>query len=196
MLALGFGDWTFWEAYSPPNYLGPQRVTFDGLNKLILINEGETDIDFRVDVYSAWKEWLKDPNHINAGFVLALSVTGGDPLPGNRSLGTTFFLENGWKMRTWEGDHELTVTGNFFSRDGSPAFVPTELPWTITINLNTSTLVETITPETSLSTGDITSIAGATATEVWDEVIDTNKGENARTKLRKVASKGQDIALS
>lgn len=192
MLALNFGDWVFWEEYDPPRYLGSQKVTFDGPNKLILVNHGELELDYRVDVYSAWKEWLKDPNHINTKYAFALSVTGGDPLPGDRKLGTTYFLENGWKMRTWEGDHELTVNGNFFTRDGSSAFVSTLMPWTITVNLNTSTLVETIVPETSISEGDIESISDG----VWDEVIDVPKDQTARDKLKKIATKAQDIALA
>lgn len=213
MLALGFGDWVFWDAYDPPSFLGPQKVTFDGTNKLILVNEGEIELDFKVDVYSAWKEWLKDPNHTNTRYAPALSVVGGDPLPGSRALGTTYFLENGWRMRTWEGDHSLTVNGNFFTRTGDPIFVPTLNPWTITINLNTSTLVETIVPDTNLNETDLGNIAtnvwntdienGNTALEilngldsdVWNYIIDANKNQAAKEKLRKIATKTQDLAL-
>jgi hypothetical protein len=162
MLTNNFADWTFWAPYDPPRFLGQQKVTFDGPNRLILVNAGETSIDFREDVYSAWKEWLRDPNHKeNGGYSPAISVTGGDPLPGSRQLGTTYFLENDWRMRTWEGDHSLTVTGNIFTRSGIPVFVPTLLPWTITINLNTSTLVETLLAESAVSAADIASILAA-----------------------------------
>ena len=215
MLALNYGDWTFWEAYNlPNNFLGVQKVTFDGPNRLILVNSGVTELDFKEDVYSGWKEWIKDPNHLeNAGYAPAISVVGGDPLPGSRQLGSTFFIENEWKMRTWEGDHSLTVTGNVFSRDGTPIFVNTLLPWTITINLNTSTLVETIVPETSISEGDKSAIAQQVWNEtingsesaldillsipadVWDEIIDATKNQTAREKLQKIATKSQDIAL-
>jgi hypothetical protein len=220
MLALGFADWAFWEAYAPPNFLGEQKVVFDGVKKLILVSYGVTELDFRIDVYSAWKEWQKDPNHVNAAYVEAITVVGGQPLPGNRALGSTFFLTNGWRMRTWEGDHSLTVTGNFFTTEGDPAFVKTLLPWTITVNLNTSTLVETIIPQTSLSEGDVTTIVdavwnttlqdsstalavlnsivtdiGQIPASVWDEIIDGTKNQSAREKLRKIATKTQDIAL-
>lgn len=214
MLALGFADWTYWEAYNPPQFLGAQKVTFDGFQKLILINEGETEINFRVDVYSAWKEWVKEPNHINAAFEPAIIAIGGDPLPGDRALGTTFFLENGWRMRTWEGSHALTVTGNVFTREGDPLFVPTLAPWTITVNLNTSTLVETILPSISLGEADVeaigvevwntdldgetagTRITNNNANNVWDTVIDEGKNQTARDKLKKIATKTQDIALT
>ena len=222
---FNYGNWQFWGDYNPPLYLGEQKVTFDGFNKIIIVNEGITELDFRVDVYSAWKEWTQDPNQVNAKWEQALDVIGGDPLPGDRVLGTTFFLENGWRMRTWEGDHSLTVTGNVFTREGEPIFVPTLNPWTITINLNTSTLVETILPALSLDAGDIAGIADAvwaevlsgtaagtrlveladavaasntslTATEVWSYIIDTGKNQAAGDKLKKIATKTQDLALS
>jgi len=220
MLALGYGDWTFWNEYNPPLYLGQQKVTFDGINKLILINNGEIDIDFRVDVYSAWKEWIKDPHHINSKFEEAITVVGGDPLPGNKVLGSTFFITNGWRMRTWEGTHALTVTGNIFTSEGDPIFVPTIDPWNITINLNTSTLVEALIPETSIGVNDIAAIVDGVwnstlqdsstglsilnslvadlseiPDNVWDEIIDATKNQTAREKLRKIATKTQDIAL-
>jgi hypothetical protein len=141
MLALGFANWTFWEAYDPASGIfGAQKVTFDGPNKLILINDGVMDIDFRIDVYSNWKEWsLTD---INAKFLSALSVVGGDPLPGARILGSTFFLENGWRIRSWDGDHILTITGNVFTREGEDPVLPSLGNNKITVNFNTSTLVE------------------------------------------------------
>lgn len=211
---FNYGNWQFWSGYDPSNGLfGNQKVTFDGPNKIIIVNEGVTELDFRIDVYSAWKEWILDPTQINAKWEEAVSAVGGDPLPGNRLLGTSYFLENGWRMRTWEGDHELTVTGNAFTREGDSLFVPTLNPWTITINLNTSTIVETILPETSLTAGDISSIAAAVWAEqisgtdtavdlllaipdnVWDEIIDVDKNYTAREKLKRIATKIQDIAL-
>lgn len=137
MLIFNFGEYYFWDEF-------PAKVTFDGVNKLILVNDGETELDFRNDVYSAWKEWKQEPNQENGKYLEAVSVVGGDPLPGNRVLGSTFFLENGWRMRTWEGDHILTITGNVFTREGDDPFVDTITDVKVTINLNTSTLVETI----------------------------------------------------
>jgi hypothetical protein len=214
MLIFYYGNWVNWEGYNPPFSFGTKKVTFDGPNRLILVNYGETELDFREDVYSAWKEWLIDSTQANSQFLPAISVIGGDPLPGNRVLGTTFFLENGWRMRTWEGNHRLSLTGNVFTREGDPVFVPTLRPWTITINLNTSTLVEAIIPTTSISAGDQSAIAqqvwsetvvgSKTAievineipTNVWEEVIDNSKNQTAGEKLRKIPTKAQNIALS
>jgi len=143
MLSLYFGNWTFWEDYDATNGIfGNQKVTFDGPNKLILINDGETEIDFRTDVYSNWKEWLLVNEYVNAEFLQAISVVGGDPLPGSRILGSTFFLENGWRIRSWEGDHILTITGNVFTREGEDPVLPPLGQHKVTVNFNTSTLVE------------------------------------------------------
>ena len=221
-VTLNYNHWNYWSIYDPANELyGNSKVTFDGVNKLILVNYGETELDFRKDVYSDWKEWIKDPTLQNAQYEPAISVTGGDPLPGDRALGTTFFLTNGWRMRTWEGDHELTVTGNVFTEEGDSLFVPTLEGWTITINLNTSTLVETILPTIAIDQGTVDGIAtavwneslsnGSTAEEtliaiqqglggfdsdVWNYIIDNSKNQTAAEKLRKIATKTQDIALS
>lgn len=142
MLLFNFAGYQFWEDYDPNTSYGGQKVTFDGPNKLILINEGITDIDFREDVYSNWKEWTLVDSYVNAKYEQALSVVGGDPLPGQRILGSTFFLENGWKIRSWEGEHILTITGNVFSRDGTDPVIPTLKDFKVTVNFNTSTLVE------------------------------------------------------
>lgn len=214
MIDYNYNNWQFWGEYDPINgKLGEQKVTFDGPNRLILVNEGVTELNFRDDVYSAWKEWKQDPTQINAKYPEAVSSVGGDPLPGERLLGSTFFLENNWRMRTWEGNHELIITGNAFTREGDSLFIPTLEAWTITINLNTSTLVETIVPEVAITSGDLSAIANTvwnqqisgsnTALDillslpdnVWDEIIDIDKNFTAREKLRKIATKIQDIAL-
>jgi len=213
MLTFNYNNWQFWEAYNPPDYLGPQKVTFDGLARLILVNENVTTLNFQEDVYSGWKEWVKDPTQDNGKWAEAISAVGGDPLPGDRTLGSTFFLENDWKMRTWEGDHEITVFGNVFTRTGESIFVRTIDKWNIVINLNTSTLVETATValgpaavEQIVSGVWAESLSGTTAgtrlinvddipQNVWDYIIDSGRAQSAGDKLKKVATKTQDIAF-
>ena len=152
MLSSFYYDWEYWGLYN--------KVTFDGPNRLILVNQGETILDFRADVYSAWKKWLMLENHKqNAAFPQAMRSVGGDPIPGG-NLGSTFFLMNGWKIRTWEGDHILTINGNFYTEDGSDPFIPTLERWNITIRNNVSSL-----PQTSQGGGTF-----PTATEIATEV--------------------------
>ena len=117
------------------------KVTFDGPNKLIIINEGITSLDVRTDIYSAWKEWMTEED--NSKYLLAFSVEGGAPTPSGFT-GTTFFLENGWKIRPYEGDHSLTVTGNLFTRTGQSPFVPTLGYYNVLIEKDRSNIVDTV----------------------------------------------------
>lgn len=136
-------EWIYWQLY--------HKVTFDGPNRLILVNEGVTELNIRTDVYSAWKEWvniLGSTDHLeNPGFPQAMSVVGGEPIPTGQ-LGSTFFLENGWKIKPYPGNYRLIITGNLFAVDGSDPFIPADViltePNNITINLNTSNLVDLI----------------------------------------------------
>jgi hypothetical protein len=116
-------------------------VTFDGPQRLIIVDNGVTQLSAK-EVYSAWKEWVTLSD--NAKFAQAFSVLGGDPLPGARSLGSTYFLENGWKIRPFEGNHTLTLEGNLYARDGTDPFVSTIGVYQVRINLSTSNLVDTV----------------------------------------------------
>lgn len=108
------------------------KVTFDGPNKLIYINDGELAIDVEQDLYSDWKEWalLRDYLKYDAAF----RVVGGDPTP-TGFLGATFFTINGWQILV---DHGITFTGNIYSDDfESPFTVPegTQLATTVVSNI-------------------------------------------------------------
>ena len=85
-LIFNYGEWTYWDTSgSNP---GPMKVTFDGPNKLILINEGETSVDVQADVYSNWKQWSLQRD--NTKFLQAISTLGGAT--------TTNRLEEIWKI--------------------------------------------------------------------------------------------------
>lgn len=97
--------------------------TFDGPNKLIIIDFGVTSFT-AAEVYSDWKEWLKLSD--NAKFDEAFVSTGREQT-GPSTFSTPYiFLLNGWKVRPHEANHTLTVDGNLFVEGGvgSP-FVPT-----------------------------------------------------------------------
>ena len=117
MLATTYGGfWDYWELR--------HKTTFDGPNRLVLVNSGVTDIDVQRDIYSSWKEWVQLYDH--AKFVPALRSTGGDPLPGEGNfLDGTFFFINGWRLKSWpEAEHSLTVTGNLYTEEGETPFIP------------------------------------------------------------------------
>lgn len=133
--------------------------TFDGPNKLIILTSGTTTVDVKV-LYSAWKDWVLLSN--NAAFLQAFSAIGGDPLVGGQFLGSTYFLENGWKIRPQEANHTLVVSGNLYARDGSSPFVSTVGSFNVTINLSTSNLVDTVSSGSGLSSDQATQLL-----EIW-----------------------------
>lgn len=148
-------------------------VTFDGNNKIIIIDSGVTSTT-ALAIYSDWKEWVRTSD--NAKYEQAFSVLGGDPLPGALYLGTTIFLENNWKIRPYEGDHVLTLTGNLYDRAGASPFVSTLGDYNVLINLKVSNLVDTVATgggSGGVTNTDIQNIAANTATRVWDKATST-----------------------
>lgn len=199
MLLFNFGHYEFWETYNPPGgAYGPQNCTFDGPNKLILINEGVTYIDVQEDIYSGWKEWIMPSDHQNAGFLQALTAIGGDPITDTQSVGITYFLENGWRLQPWETDvgYVLTIDGNLYTRE--PGGAPANPVSSVTVNFVRSNLVDIVDVSDGITVSDVTlanSEYSNIANNVWEEVIDVPKGQIARDKMRKIATKTQDIAL-
>lgn len=162
-LTYFYNYWDYWDLR--------HKVTFDGPNKLILINEEETDIDVQRDVFSDWKEWvLGHDGVINAKYEKAINVIGGEPTVGDEKLDSTFFLINGWKFKPYIGTYDLNIRGNIFDVDGGSIKVPADVnrfnPNNITINLNTSVIVRRLETEV---TGSIVVDGIVTASLVSDQ---------------------------
>ena len=152
---LGFfgGFWDDW------NLL--HSVTFDGPQRLIIIAEEVFDTDVRVDLYSDWKEWLRVRDY--AKFPRAIRTIGGDPTETGQRAGDQYFLTNGWRIRTWEGDHQLDIAGSLFvdgtseldfdqlGRSTGTINVPTLDPHNIILSTVRSNLVTTV--ETGAGSG-------------------------------------------
>lgn len=93
------------------------KVTFDGANSLIIVNDGELDINIKQDVYSDWKEWALKRDHLK--FFPALRTVGGDPTVAGKFLGATFFTINDWQILIRDNTN---FTGNIFSDDFAKPF--------------------------------------------------------------------------
>lgn len=135
-----------------------EKVTFDGVNRLVRVNHGITALDVRAEMYSAWKRWVLEGN---ANFPPAFSFVGGEPLGGGRQAGTYFFLNNvaGWRIKPHEADHELTLVGNAYALDPNQSmFVPTDGAYTVAIRLETSSLAQAV---------EVAGSAGTIASAVW-----------------------------
>jgi hypothetical protein len=103
------------------------NVSFNGSTKIISVTvipvDGANSIDVKIDLYSDWKEWVSTSD--NSKYVQAIRGVGGDPLPGSKALGDTYFLMNGWKIRPYESSHTMTVNGNLYCEDGTSPYVST-----------------------------------------------------------------------
>ena len=141
-----------------------EKVTFDGPNKIIQVNFGETELSAERDVYSAWKRWVVTPPSasqvpFNSGYFDALRTVGGDPIGAGQEISPYFFLINGWRMRSWEGDHFLRVLGNLYVDEadggGSP-IVPTQGNYQIVVSFVVSpqSITNTITTTASVLTDE------------------------------------------
>lgn len=128
-----YNFWDYWLLY--------HNVTFDGINKLILINNGVTNINFQEDIYSSWKEWVLFDS--NSKYLKAIETVGGEPTTGGERLDVTFFLINGWRLKPYPGVYTLKISGNVFEVNGNDIFVASDILSNVAnnININTNTSV-------------------------------------------------------
>lgn len=159
MFSLYYNYWEYWQLY--------HKVTFDGINKLILINPGETLVDVQEDIYSAWKEWMLLRSVENFRYVNAFNIVGGDPLTAGQFLDSTYFLINGWKIKPYAGSYTLTLIGNIFDVNGGEIKVDADVdplnPNNIVLNTQVSTIVRRI---SSTDTAVTASLVSSQATQL------------------------------
>lgn len=135
-----------------------EKVTFDGVQKIIFCDSTADTIIVQSDIYSAWKRWLLVGD--NAKYPEALRSVGGDPISEILSLGATFFLINGWKIRPAEQNYILNIEGNLYSDDGSPPFIQTLGDYNVQIIVTRSNLIDAI------------QLGPSAATEVWSHQVE------------------------
>lgn len=96
------------------------KVTFDGVNKIIQVANGVTQLFFETDVYAVWKQWAV----LNLNYHQAMQKYGGETLiPNQLYTSYAYVLMNGWKIQPYSGQHILTISSNVFSSDGSNVYV-------------------------------------------------------------------------
>jgi len=141
------------------------NVSFSGEDKIIQITKepiaGLVDLDVKADIYSAWKEWMLLSD--NSKFEPAMRAVGGDPISSMKNLGATFFLINGWRIRPYEANHRLVLTGNLFTDPpGDSPVVSTVGYYNVVVEYFISNLTDSV----SADLGDV-------ATAVWDKPLDS-----------------------
>jgi len=135
MLGYNGGFWEEW--------INPHKVTFDGPNKLILINVGVTSLDVKQDIYSDWKEWSQ--YYTNLQYLPAIRVVGGDTISDTKAVGSSFFLQNGWQIKPYVGNYDLAVDGNLYTdNEDKVIFAAPDEASSIGISLQTSNLTDVV----------------------------------------------------
>lgn len=112
---LNYGSYDLWKNY--------HKVTFDGPNRIIRVNEGVTELNIKSDVYSDWKEWLSTRTD-NAAYAAAIRGVGGDPTTAGQTAGDIYFLINNWKL--YVDLTKVKVTGVLFSDNFDTAYYDLE----------------------------------------------------------------------
>lgn len=141
------------------------KVTFDGINKIIIVDlaptSGEVNIDVQADLYSDMKEdWRSDAllNKLRP----PIAVIGGQSTVGSDSAGDLYFLDSAWKIKPYEGNHRLILTGSIFSRDGTSVFTFTNGVFQVLTEMVVSSLVTKVSTGSGVNAQDVTDIANKT----------------------------------
>lgn len=112
------------------------KITYDTTStpKLIRVNDGITELDVQIDLYSDAKEdWISDS--YLAGFEFPFTTVGGEPLTATKSKGPAFFMSSGWRIKPFEGDHELQINGDLFSASVPPTPLNTATSGAFTVSV-------------------------------------------------------------
>ena len=96
-------------------------MTFDGSNKRIILNSTSVTAS---EIWSRYMDWLGADSN-NAKWGLAMTQIGGDDLGGGLYVPIYVFLQNGWRVRPMEANHQLMITGNLFVAEGGSPLVNT-----------------------------------------------------------------------
>lgn len=134
-------------------------MIFDGPNRRIVFEVADGDTVDVVDIYSAWKRWVRDED--GAQYPAAFTTFGGDPLGGGVFAGAYFFLatDQGWLIRPREAHHSVQLNGNLYPVvAAAPMLADTLGPWRVQVRLQTSSLTQSI------------ATAGTSASDVANEV--------------------------
>jgi len=95
-------------------------IVFDPVAKRIILDSVAVTA---AELWSAWVDWtvLND----NMKHPAAFRQAGGDELGGGIFIPVYMFLQNGWRVRPMEANHQLIITGNLFVEEGGSPSVQT-----------------------------------------------------------------------
>lgn len=98
----------------------PDKLQFNGEDRIINILPGITFLDTRIDIYSAWKRWAASENNLK--YPQALRTFGGDQTISGQFAPRYFFLTNGWRINVNDG-RDLLVGVNLYTDELDSPFI-------------------------------------------------------------------------
>lgn len=102
---------SFWD-----DLVDPLKVIFDGERKLIFVAREYSNVDVKIDMYSASKRWLQRRQNVN--YLPPLRSIGGDSVGNGLYAGDIYFLTNDWRV---DIDHSVAVNGVLYQDNQSLA---------------------------------------------------------------------------
>lgn len=198
-LIYNYNNWWRW---APREEGGApfQKVTFSGPERIIYVAPDVTELDVKIDIYSAWKEWnlySQEAPHATV-WPEAISVIGGEEIASDVQVGATFFLENGWRIQPFIGTsaYTLSILGNLYTREvGDNPFLFAQ---GVSVSLTRSNIVDLIRIESltaNITDEDLAAIAQNVAPAVWEELLsDHQTAGTTGKKLSDNLKKNQYIA--
>jgi len=132
-------------------------ITFDATSKRIILDSASVTAEA---IWSRWEDWLVLGD--NAKYLPAMSHVGGDTLGGGLLIPNYIFLENGWRVRPMEANHNLTITGNLFVTGGGIPVVSTLGVYQVNVNYTVPVQAQGIS-----TSGSVGPTAADIAAAVW-----------------------------
>ena len=174
--------------------------TFDGINLIITLDSGVTEVDVITGIYEPWKDWLRE-TPINRGYPQAFVSDGGNPLSSIINQGSYIFLQNnvGWRVRPPEENITVYLTGNLaVANTLLPAFIPTIGAFTTAI-LGLQPVTQGVTPSMAAQLA-FTSFQGAVCIDMsnasGNAVSGTGSVGSDNIGTRRAPSNNPDDALA
>lgn len=104
-------------------------ITFDPATKRIILDSVTVTA---TEIYSRWVDWAAEDDNLKYGLVVR--SVGGDDLGGGLFIPPYFFLQDGWRVRPIESNHDLLITGNLFVEEGGVPVVRTIGVFQVNVN--------------------------------------------------------------
>ena len=151
-------------------------ITFDPSAKRIILDSASVTAE---QLWSRWCDWAAASDNSKYGAVL--SHVGGDELGGGLLIPNYIFLNDGWRVRPMEANHNLVITGNLFVTGGGVPVVNTLGNYNVAVQYTVPVQAQGISTSGSNgpSAADIAAaiLAAAQITLIWSNMKQTNDEE-------------------